>query len=468
MAAQLDVQKLGLVFQARPDLLAGIQNAADTPARTTLFNDIASFVFERLSSADAQDGPASKRRRVDIAQLPTQTQPNGHGPGRVPLVGIEAAALSADAAVADPVLLEVKDISVTAPQRKKYDLCLTKNFLYARASGTSVPAQGIVYPWKDIEHAFYLPAPDKAQAQYNYVLFPRGSYLPTAKQANANPSDRQQTPEPFVFTVPATAPKPGSVAGPSSKAAEAVSDTYSSLFHWALTTSMRTAGNHSCRLTASDPKLFHSVARQPHRPNEKAVHVKAFRGSKDGFLFFLPTGILWGFKKPLLFLPLDRIVAVSYTNVLRTTFNMVVELDTDVLGDANSFIEKEIEFGMLDQEDYRGIDETYVRRHGLADRSMADQRKAKRELAENSKKSAAGDEPAAEEGEADGMTELERAQHEAEQQLQDEEDEEEEDYDPGSEGESEGSGESSEGDEDDDEAQGDSDEDEEEDEMGGL
>lgn len=231
---------------------------------------------------------------------------------------------------------------------------------------------------------------------------------------------------------------------------------------------MRSAGNRICQLIASDPKLFHSVARQPHRPNEKAVHVKAFRGSKDGFLFFLPTGILWGFKKPLLFLPLDRIVAVSYTNVLRTTFNIVVELDTDVSDDANIAIEKEIEFGMIDQEDYRGIDETYVRRHGLADRSMAEQRKAKRELAENNKKPAAGDETAAEESGADGMTELERAQQEEEQRLQDEEDELEEDYDPGTEGESEGEGASSEEEDDDDEVQGDYDEEDSGDETSVL
>jgi hypothetical protein len=267
--------------------------------------------------------------------------------------------------------------------------------------------------------------------------------------------------------VPAAAPKPGSIAGPSAKTAEAVSDTYSTLFHWALTTSLRSAGNPTCQLIASDPKIFHSVARQPHRPSEKAVHVKAFRGSKDGFLFFLPTGILWGFKKPLLFLPLDRIVAVSYTNVLRTTFNMVVELDNS---NGEEAFEKEIEFGMLDQEDYQGIDETYVRRHGLADRSMAEQRKAKRQLAENGgKKSTAGAadgevEGAGEGGEEDGLTELERAQREAEQQLQDEEDEMEEDYDPGSESDSEGEGGSSdEEDDDDDDAQGDSDEEEEED-----
>lgn len=137
----------------------------DTPARTTLFNDIATFVYERLASADGQDEPASKRRRVDIAQIPTHPQSNGHAQSRVPPAGSKAGALSADAAVADPVLLEVKDISVTAPQRKKYDLCFTKDFLYARASGTSVPVQGVVYPWKDI--GAFMPA------WFSLAKFPR-------------------------------------------------------------------------------------------------------------------------------------------------------------------------------------------------------------------------------------------------------------------------------------------------------
>ncbi|KAK4107186.1 Rtt106-domain-containing protein [Canariomyces notabilis] len=450
MAASLDVQTLGLVFQTRPDILAGIERAADTPTRTTLFNEIASFVYQRLSSTDNQAEPNPKRRRVEIAQSPAQAQSNQNTLNGQSLAASQTSGLGTDAAVVEQVLLEIKDISVTAPQRKKYDLCFTKNFLYARAPGSSTPVAGIVYPWKDIEHAFYLPVPDKSQAQYNYVLLPRNSYLPISKQTNSV-ADKPQSLEPLVYTVPVTAPKPGSIAGPLAKTAEAVSDTYSSLFHWALTMSMRNAGNNSCQLIASDPKIFHSVVRQPHRPNEKAVHVKAFRGSKDGFLFFLPTGILWGFKKPLLFLPLERIVAVSYTNVLQRTFNMVVELEEDP-EDANSSLEKEIEFAMLDQEDYQGIDETYVRRHGLADRSMAERRKAKRELAENAKKAAGegeGDNDGNEhaEGDAGGMTALELAEREAEQRLQDEEDELEEDYDPGSEGDSEGEGESSEEDE---------------------
>lgn len=106
-------------------------------------------MYEQIGAVDGQDGPASKRRRVDIAQLPTQKQTNGQAHGGVPPVTSNAAGLDA-AAAAEPVLLEVKDISVSIPQRKKYDLCFTKHYLYARASGSSAPVQGIVYPWTDI------------------------------------------------------------------------------------------------------------------------------------------------------------------------------------------------------------------------------------------------------------------------------------------------------------------------------
>lgn len=95
--------------------------------------------------------------------------------------------------------------------------------------------------------------------------------------------------------------------------------------------------------------------------------------------------------------------------------------------------QEEFEFSMLDQADFNGID-GFVKRHGLQDKSMAEQRKAKR-LNVNVVKD--------EEGNVVGNAEageLEKAGMEAEQAAMDEEDEEEEDYDPGSEGESEGSG----------------------------
>ncbi len=248
--------------------------------------------------------------------------------------------------------------------------------------------------------------------------------------------------EPLVFAVPATAPKTGALKGSRAIEALAVADTYKSLFHWAISNHLRSGGNKTASIVASDTNIFHSMVRQAHRPNEKAVHVRAFRGSKDGYLFFLPTGILWAFKKPLLFLPLERIMAISYTSVLQRTFNMMVEID---LGDDKT---EELEFAMLDQEDYGKIDESYVRRHGLQDRSMAVQRKAKIELPENlreAKKKGGAGAAANEEEPDDGLTELQRA----EQQLQDDEDEMEEDYEPDSAGESDDEGASSEEDEDD-------------------
>lgn len=300
-----------------------------------------------------------------------------------------------------------------------------------------------------LEYVFYLPVPEKNQVQHNYVLFPRGTCLPS----KTNPP----TEEPLVFTVPATAPKQGTIGGPDAGSAAAVSDNYKSLFHWALNRHLKPIG---IDITAANPNKFQSMVRQPHRPSEKAVHVKAFRGSKDGYLFFLETGILWGFKKPLMFIPLNRIAATSFTNILQRTFNIAIEVFAGE-GDAT----EEVEFSMIDQEDYGGIDD-YIKTNRLQDRSMAEQRKAKLELAENRGPKKNGEE--AEEGAAAGgdISELAKAQLDAEQALQDEEDEDEEDYDPGSDADSDGSGESDDDDSDDDDEDDEDDEDDDEGEEG--
>src|SRR4051812_36974454 len=117
MAANLDAQTLSFVFGPRPDILSDIQRAAgmcydapatsqllistccaDSPERVNLFNNIASYVSERLSATAEEEGPASKRRRVDIA-----SQPKGNGHASSQANGVDVAS--------DPVLLEIKDIS---------------------------------------------------------------------------------------------------------------------------------------------------------------------------------------------------------------------------------------------------------------------------------------------------------------------------------------------------------------------
>lgn len=309
-----------------------------------------------------------------------------------------------------------------------------------------------------------MPIPEKPQLQYNYILFPRNTALSATK--GWPPVDF----EPFLFTVPTSAPKSGVVGGVAAATAAQVSDSYSTLMHWAITSQLQAVGNAAVAITAPDPRVFHSTAKQAYRPNEKAVHVKAHRGTKDGFLFFLPNGLLWGYKKPLLFIPLDRIVAVSYTNVLQRTFDITVEVDISHapplptadgkpgLGglEEGALKTEEVEFSMIDHEDYNVIDDHYIQRHGLNNRSMAEGRRARRQLRENGGKAAAG--AAATNGDPQDAA-LEKAEEMLEQ---DEEDEEEEDYDPGSEGESEGEGETSEEDSEDGEGEDDDEDDEEE------
>lgn len=428
MDIELDQASLQKAFQARPDIQNAIAAASQAgPEYIELFNQISLHVCETISQQISE--PASKKRRIDES-LASRSIPNGRNSANT--------AGSAPATGEDPILLEIKEISVVIPQRKKYNLCFTSTHLYARLPTSEEPASGMSYAWKDIEYVFCLPVPEKTQKQYNYILFPKNSNIsPSKLSASASP-----IPEPLVFTITDGAAKPGIIGGTDSSAASAVSDDYKTLLTWALSSFLKAAGN-TLKITESDPKIFASAVKQSHRPNEKAVHVRAFRGSKDGYLFFLPTGILWGFKKPLLFLPHNRITGLSFTSVLQRTFNLSLEIDMSVPGGGNTT--EEMEFQMIDQEDFAGINE-FVQRHGLQDKSMAEQRKAKR-LNVNVVK----DEDGNVVGNAEAG-ELERAAQEAEQAAMDEEDEDEdeEDYDPGSEGESEGSG-TSDSEEDDDE-----------------
>ena len=120
--------------------------------------------------------------------------------------------------------------------------------------------------------------------------------------------------------------------------------------------------------------------------------------------------------------------------MLQRTFNLVVAA---MEGEASQT--KEVEFSMIDQEDFAGIDD-YVKRHGLNDASMAAQRRAKVHNVNKEKKVEASEAngEVGVGGVEDGATELQKA----EQLLQDEEDEEEEDYEASG-GESDGEGEES-------------------------
>ena len=306
------------------------------------------------------------------------------------------------------------DISFSIPQRKKLRLDIGKSSEQGiRATNPAGETESFC-KWSDVLEIVCLPVPEKAQAQYNFCVF-------SASQ-DGSPADQ------MLWTIPDTEPKEGTVSPSIDKIA---SGKYRPLLLASINQALKP---HKKRVTEPTNQEFASQLAQAHRKGETAYHIKGFRGAKDGFLFLLSTGIIWGFKKPLEFFPFDVIDSISYTSVLQRTFNLNITSRSSADAEPQEF-----EFSMIDQADFAGID-GYVKRHGLQDASMAEQRRAKK-LNVNGVKSEDGIQ---EDGENEG--ELEKAAREA-QNLEDEDEEDDENFDPGSEGESEGEGSSSEEDE---------------------
>lgn len=380
--------------------LLTLDYADATPQHAPLFEDIARYHLNSQANGTSEDGPAAKKRKIaNGSSLPiTSTQTNQPR----------------------EVILEARDISFSLPQRKKLHLGIaqygtdinapTTTFAVYTRNPTTNEVETEV-PIDQLAYAFRLPVPEKATKQYNFCLLPK--------------SDSKES-EPMIWTVNHGPLKSCHISSPAlAKIASGPDD----ILETALDFVLKRVG---ISLTFPTAEEFASATPESHRKGDKAYHVKAFRGSKDGFLFFLHNGIFFGFKKPLSFFAFENVVSISYTSVLQRTFNLNIAYRTSDGPAIDMDDTLEVEFSMLDQADFPGID-AYIKRHGLQDASLAESRRAAKSVA-NGKAA-----PKQEEGDADDTrTELEKAQ----QQLEDEEDEEEEDYDPGSEGESEGSGES--------------------------
>ncbi|KAK1081317.1 hypothetical protein LTR33_004790 [Friedmanniomyces endolithicus] len=332
------------------------------------------------------------------------------------------------------VAYECKDVSFQVPARKKLKLQLVADAndntrQEVRLQNQQSNAVDYSLPAAQIDQVFCLPVPEKQQRQWNFVVFPK----PGATTADGVACEQ------LVFTMGEVA----ATGATSSSQAITAQDTFITVTERELNALLQPQGKH---VVTPNTAEFVSSIPQPHRKGEKAYHVKAHRGSKDGYLFPLPNGIVSGFRKPLAFFPFATIEAISYTSVLQRTFNLVItsrEPPTAAAAAQEGEDEsetKDVEFSMIDQADFAGID-GYIKRHGLNDASMAGERRAKAYNVNRVKREEGSVNGGAEVRsgvgvEGDGLTELQRA----ELQLQDAEDEEEEDY-VESGGESDGEGE---------------------------
>ncbi|KAL4808543.1 histone chaperone rtt106 [Aspergillus unguis] len=419
-------------FGAEPALKKRVYDAIESsPHYIPLFEDLARYTSSlRTKSANSNsnpkpvqpiqvvhdDEPTAKKRKIDNANGIT----NGTAPG------------GADLKTHKALQFYMQDVSFAIPQRKKLTLEVTAGNKYLRARNQTSKEVEFGVPLDRIQHVLCLPVPEKNQKQFNFCVIPR-----YADGINP-PPEGEPGPDAIVWTVN-DGPAKSAFSGQGQQIGNADGETAENLVRRVLDENL----SH-IRVVRPDAQEFASAIPEAHRKGEKAYHVKAFRGSKEGYLFLLSTGIFFGFKKPLLFFAFENVDSISYTSVLQRTFNL------NVVARANGSDEtQEFEFSMIDQADFSGID-TYIKTHGLQDASLAEARRAKRYNINNVK---------SEDGAEDGAQEADESElQKAQRELEDQEDEEEEDYDPGSDGESEGSGSSSEEDSDDDQDDADGDE----------
>jgi hypothetical protein len=242
--------------------------------------------------------------------------------------------------LSDPAnILTIRDLSFQTPLRKKLNVIFTQSHLQAH----SVAKQELAVTFNKINHVICVAAPDKTAKTWNFVIIYQDNDINEA----------------IVFGVPDTIAKTA-----------VASTTYTLDPITSYKSVLITAFKKIYNIIVVEPSAeeFASPIPLPGRPKEPAFHAVSHRGAKEGFLYFLATGILYGFKKPVLFFPLDMIREVTFTNILQRTFNLVVCTEENVEGE---------EFGMIDQALFAGI-QGYTVKHGIQDASLSEERKARR------------------------------------------------------------------------------------------
>ncbi|KAK6435307.1 hypothetical protein LTR95_008501 [Oleoguttula sp. CCFEE 5521] len=361
-----------------------------------LLRDIAEHILT-LRGDESSSEPPSKKRKLPLvaaAQDRSIFAPNGSHDLKA------------------KVYFECKDVSFTSPARKKLRLQFVRdhsNMLMGQIRLMHPTEDKVEYAIRreDVDQFFYLPVPDKAQRQRQFVIIP----LPGSVNHDGTPL------EPVVWTMNEVKGRPD------------VCTEHTSLHETLDNTENDTIA--SLTLGELDSFMTEVPGKAAVQPDDNEFASAIPQSHRKGYLFFLPVGILFGFKKPIQFFSFASIDSTAFQSVLQRTFNLVITArESSVDGEEGEA--KANEFSMIDQADFAGI-EAYIKRHELSDASMAKERRAK---VHNVNK------PKGENGEAHEEQNGESELAKAEAELQDAEDEEEEDYDPSG-GESEGEGEES-------------------------
>ena len=225
------------------------------PSQSTLFRDISTYILNQTLQPPAE--PTTKKRKLE------ESNSAHNGVATAPATSAGSTLISSPI----EVFKSYHGVSFSMPQRKKFTLeLIDKKDGGIRAVGATGDAE-FALAWKDVDQVFCLPVPEKAKKQHNFIIIP-------VHGDGVNPVPEElkgSAPEPIVWTFEELTGKnviEGKDPGPAPMA-EAMN-------HCLIQAGIRN------KVVFPDANEFVSAISEGHRKGEKAYHVKAHRGSKEG------------------------------------------------------------------------------------------------------------------------------------------------------------------------------------------
>jgi hypothetical protein len=353
------MSKLSLITDPTTRTLAGVLAASGAHAAQTVdriithFNDRIEALEHQLKvanttrpcSADGplpsnttNEGPASKKHRLNDATSVTVAQT-----GTV----VKGNTVQDDQL---PAVLTVKTLSFTTP-RKKLDLQLTaKSVRLVRANQSVVE---LSFSYSHIQDIFCLPTPDKpatAKGSHWSIVF---ILPPSIIPSTGLKGDVDIVTFGFEDTESWTV-EPAPISPVTSQRSFIIQQ----LEQW--THHKVKSASSAFSPTGTGVKNSSTARRYVH------CHVK----TRDGYLFFMDHGLFFGFRKPVVFIPLTDIVQIGVATITSRTFSLCVTLtpstsntidsssqSNSTEGGSQSKREKDrmVEFAMIDAGDFEPI-----------------------------------------------------------------------------------------------------------------
>ncbi|ORY51528.1 Rtt106-domain-containing protein [Rhizoclosmatium globosum] len=247
-------------------------------------------------------------------------------------------------------IASIVDLSFALPARKKFTLAAHKNALVLTASASDTPVLSV--PTESITSLLVLPTPHKPKQNFSvaWTVSSSESDLIYLDKAVLGPS---ATSDAFLFTFDnagtqitfksSTPALDGVLPKPAEKKDRIVEIL------------RKTFEGSACHIEEPSMNVF-NVSLGGKLGRQGVCWVDGLVKMKDGHFYMLPNTIFYGFKKPLLLVPIPQVRSISFAFITSRTFTLLVHYYPSSTASSTAKLALEtFELEMVDKSELEGV-----------------------------------------------------------------------------------------------------------------